>query len=163
MTTNPKQESKCPPRLERFRRALLVSCSQSKRSAPGLLPAIERYDGPVFRVLRRYLREVVDRSLLVCIVSAEFGLIRSDARIPDYDRRMTPTRARELRSEVTRKLASILRNCACEELFISASAAYEHALACRQPHELVSVRFAVRGQGRRLRSLHRWLRGDRNE
>jgi len=32
-------------------RLLILSCSQRKRPDSGLLPAIERYDGPVFRVV----------------------------------------------------------------------------------------------------------------
>jgi hypothetical protein len=40
-----------PPRL------LIAACSQRKRADEGLLPAIERYDGPVYRVLRRFLRQ----------------------------------------------------------------------------------------------------------
>jgi len=38
-------------------RLLILSCSQRKRPDPSLLPAIERYNGPPFQVLRRYLRE----------------------------------------------------------------------------------------------------------
>lgn len=38
-------------------RLLILSCSQRKRSTSNLLPAIERYDGPAFQVLRKFLRE----------------------------------------------------------------------------------------------------------
>ena len=37
---------------------LILACSRRKRPDEGLLPAIERYDGPTFCVLRRFLREV---------------------------------------------------------------------------------------------------------
>lgn len=40
-------------------RCLLLSCSQAKISTPDLLPAIRRYDGPAFRVLRKFLAEVL--------------------------------------------------------------------------------------------------------
>lgn len=32
------------------KRLLILACSQRKRPDPGLLPAIERYDGPQFQV-----------------------------------------------------------------------------------------------------------------
>jgi hypothetical protein len=38
-------------------RMLILACSRRKRPDEGLLPAIERYDGPAFRVLRRFLRK----------------------------------------------------------------------------------------------------------
>ena len=37
-------------------RLLILSCSQRKRPDRVLLPALERYDGPVFRMLRKFLR-----------------------------------------------------------------------------------------------------------
>jgi hypothetical protein len=78
-------------------RMLILSCSQRKRTDEGLLPAVERYDGPAFRVLRRFLRERPAEAPNVLILSAEHGLIPHDYPIAAYDREMTPTRARELR------------------------------------------------------------------
>ena len=54
---------------------LILACSRRKRPDDGLLPAIERYDGPAFRVLRRYLRERPAGAPDVFILSAEHGLI----------------------------------------------------------------------------------------
>ena len=34
-------------------RLLIVACSRAKRPDAGSLPAIDRYDGPAFRLLRR--------------------------------------------------------------------------------------------------------------
>ena len=34
---------------------LLISCSQRKREDEGLLPAIDRYDGPAYRCLRKMI------------------------------------------------------------------------------------------------------------
>jgi hypothetical protein len=42
----------------RTRRMLILACSRRKRPDEGLLPAIERYDGPAFRMVRRFLREM---------------------------------------------------------------------------------------------------------
>ena len=39
------------------RRLLILSCSQRKHETQEPLPAIERYNGPLFFVLRRFLRE----------------------------------------------------------------------------------------------------------
>src|SRR5882672_5914224 len=50
-------------------RALVLACSQRKNPHASLMPAIDRYDGPAFRVLHRYLREKEDRHLKVYILS----------------------------------------------------------------------------------------------
>lgn len=54
-------------------RLLILSCSRRKRLDTDLLPAIERYDGPAFRVLRRFLRERPFEAPDVLILSAEHG------------------------------------------------------------------------------------------
>ena len=83
---------------------LILSCSQRKRLDEGLLPAVERYDGPAFQVLRRFLRENSSEAPHVLILSAEHGLISYDRPIAAYDRKMTLARARELRPLVLAKL-----------------------------------------------------------
>ena len=126
------------------------------------MPAIDRYDGPAFRVLHRYLREKEDQHLKVYILSAEFGLINSNTPIPYYDRRMTVARALELRQEIMPILETILRQYACEELFICASKLYQQAIDQSTLKRLLPLRFAAPGQGLKLASLHRWLREKSN-
>lgn len=80
------------------RRLLIIACTATKRRDVRLLPAIDRYCGPSFRVLRRWLSDHPEAAarLDVCILSAEFGLVPANQPIPDYDRRMTAARACEL-------------------------------------------------------------------
>ena len=94
------------------RRLLILSCSQRKRTSSGLLPAIERYNGPVFFVLRRFLRERPNEANLldVYILSAAKGLIPADQPIENYDRIMNRLRADELQPEVLNVFAEIVRN-----------------------------------------------------
>jgi hypothetical protein len=76
---------------------LVLGCSQTKRDAPGLLPAIERYDGSPYRVLRNYLRECEwPADLSVAVLSAKYGLVGGFTEIEDYDKRMTPGTALSL-------------------------------------------------------------------
>jgi exonuclease SbcC len=39
------------------RRLLILSCSRKKKTTSQLLPALERYDGPSFRVARKFIDE----------------------------------------------------------------------------------------------------------
>ena len=63
-------------------RLLILGCSQKKRPDSGLLPALDRYDGPMFRVLRKCLRECPGgaQGLETYILSAEFGLMQASTR-----------------------------------------------------------------------------------
>jgi Queuine tRNA-ribosyltransferase len=79
-----------------IRKLLVIGCSQTKRDTDGLLPAIHRYDGSPYRVLRNYLRgHEWPASLSVAILSARHGLVGGFTEIEDYDERMTSARAQE--------------------------------------------------------------------
>lgn len=79
------------------RKLLVLGCSQTKRDSLGMLPAIERYDGSPYRVLRKFLRDSEWPSdLSVAILSAKYGLVGGFTGITDYNQRMTPSKASEL-------------------------------------------------------------------
>ena len=53
------------------------------------MPAIERYDGVFFKVLRKALREGrCQPPVAILIISAKYGLITSKTLIPNYDKKM---------------------------------------------------------------------------
>ena len=54
---------------------LILSCSQRKRKDPGFLPAIERYDGVNFRVIKKLGRQSrLLKNLDILIISAKYGI-----------------------------------------------------------------------------------------
>ena len=142
------------------RRLLILSCSQRKRSKPGLVPAVERYDGPAFRVLRRFLREQPDDSkhLDVFILSAAHGLISAERLIAEYNQVMTSQRAAELHDKVVATFANLIRT-DYTELCLAMSVKYLMALegwsALVPPR--VSVTITDGPQGLKLAQLKRWL------
>lgn len=80
----------------RSKQLLVIGCSQTKRDTEGLLPAIDRYDGSSYRVLRSFLRgREWPSSLSVAVLSARYGLVGGFTEIEDYDERMTSSRAKE--------------------------------------------------------------------
>lgn len=76
-----------------MRRLLIVGCSATKDPAPGFMPALDRYRGAYYQMIRQVpageLPEIV-------ILSAQFGFIPSDGLIRDYNRRLTKARVAEL-------------------------------------------------------------------
>ena len=103
---------------------LLVSCSQRKILAEGLMPAIERYDGPTYRCLRKY-RETfggLPDNLSILIISARYGLIPADKQIDVYDAVMTPRRAAHIRCSVVYHLQKHIDG--VDEVFINLGRTY---------------------------------------
>ncbi len=84
---------------------LVLGCSKRKRATPGLLPAIERYDGPTYRVLNAFLRaHEWPRDLEIAVLSAKHRLVGGMTRIASYDQRMTPDAAKGMAHEVSQTL-----------------------------------------------------------
>ncbi len=74
------------------------------------MPAMDRYDGPAYKIVRKCLGAVPDARTYdeFLILSAEFGLIPDSRRILYYDRRMTVERAEELHKQTLHTLKPIL-------------------------------------------------------
>ena len=144
-------------------RLLIVACSQAKRNDRLAMEAIERYDGPTFRLLRKARGMGLLANVRVMILSAKYGLIPEYWMIYDYDQRMTPARAAELAGEVTLALWRWLgQRPACQDVFVNVGQSYAPALAgfedwCLR-HGIV-VTQAAGGVGERLVQTRAWLEG----
>lgn len=78
---------------------LVMACSATKRPSRALMPAIERYDGVMWRTLRAALAELSEaarQSVNVWFLSARYGFQRAEMPIAFYEDRLTPKRANEL-------------------------------------------------------------------
>lgn len=138
---------------------LIVSCSQRKRSDAGLLPAIERYDGGQFRVLRKARRDGYwAQNLDVLILSAKYGLIEAYTSIANYEQRMNSKRASELKEQVTQALNKYSRQSIYSEVYVNLG--QDYCLAIEKIEELFKNSRVIRANGRigeRLKSLKNWL------
>lgn len=74
-------------------RLLIIACSEKKLPTSRPVSTINRYNGPAFRVLRKYLRRAEKELLTVLILSAKYGLIPAETKIPYYDQQLTPASA----------------------------------------------------------------------
>lgn len=76
---------------------IIIACSGTKRADAGTLPAIDRYNGPMWQTLRASLarhpaaaQALASGDLAIRVVSGLYGLISADTPMPDYDQRITP-------------------------------------------------------------------------
>lgn len=146
-------------------RLLIQSCSAQKRPDPGLLPAIERYDGPAFRLLRKAGRAGHLIDVYTLIISAEHGLIPEDRNIADYDRNMDRDRAAEITVAVSTDLWRWFRNHPdCRSVCINVGPAYQAFIAgfpewCERHG--IAVIVCAGGIGQRLTQIKAWLEASR--
>ncbi len=71
------------------KKLLILGCADRKRDSGGLLPALDRYDGPAYRVIRTFLREYQwPEDVSIAVLSAEYGLFGILKGIRQYDKRM---------------------------------------------------------------------------
>lgn len=144
-------------------RLLILKCSSSKRGPDELVPAIERYDGPLWQVLRAYLRKqgLWSSDLDIYGLSAEFGLIPAQRAIPLYERTMDSGRAYELNPQVLATFQTLMER-QYDQLCLGVSQRYLAALAGWEAH-VPSTTVVTTTDGTaaiKLGQLRAWLHGE---
>ena len=132
---------------------LILSCSKQKKRLSEV-SAIELYDGPFYRMVRKSGLTNLD----IFIISAKYGLISAYDTISYYNQVMSVQRAKELAEGVKLKLERALENNGYGEIFINLGKTY--ALALENSKKVLSDYnvYWARGQiGERLNQLKRWL------
>jgi len=123
------------------------------------VPAIQRYDGVNYRVLRKAIRESrCPCNLDILILSSKYGLISAATPIPTYDAVMTRRRALELRGAVSSAMEAWATDKSYSEVFVNAGRTYRLALdmallECRTH----SVRIAEGGIGVKMAAMKAWM------
>ena len=87
------------------KKLLILGCAGRKRGSEKPLPALDRYDGPFYRVVRKFLREHQwPEDMSIAVLSAEHGLFGVLTGIGDYNKKMDPATARAKASECSATL-----------------------------------------------------------
>ena len=140
----------------------MLACSQRKRLDAGVLPAIDRYDGPAFRLLRRYQRQNSVLCVDVKTLSAKYGLISTDYSLPYYDCRITKEQSEILHRQVIPELETVFSSRTYTNLLICLGKDYLKAIYGYEAiiPQGITVQIAIGGMGRKLSILHDWLYSD---
>lgn len=139
-------------------RLLIISCSQRKVKSPELLPAIDRYDGPTYRILRKLRRENrFPRKVNILIISARYALLHYNEPIIDYDLPMTIRRADQIAPVIQSELRGLLNlKPRYEQIFINLGKVYMRTLEGFH-WGLVSTIEASGGIGLKNSQMKAWL------
>ncbi len=139
-------------------RLLVLACSQRKNADPSPLPAIERYDGVLFRVYRKWRAQAGVTEPHVIIVSARHGLLVATDLVEHYDQCMNRDRAEELRTIVNTQLAEHLAAGIYRSVFLGLAGRYKLTV---DPHLLdqsgVPVEWISGPIGAQAAQLKHWL------
>jgi len=143
-------------------RLLILSCTERKVRRPRTLPAIDRYDGPSFRVVRRFAVEQPQKLPDVYVLSAKYGLIDTDTPVSWYDDRLTRSRCDNLRDEVARRIESLMAGNRYSNVFLFSGKDYlKLLLPSFEPYQKRrAVHVASGGLGEKLTRLKVWLAGE---
>jgi len=141
------------PQENQKRKLLVISCSKIKKRIHNS-PAIEVYDGPYYRILRRNNLSNID----ILIISAKYGIIDSNQMISYYNRRMNKGQALKLRTQVSEMLNKKLSSVIYEEVFFELGRNYLDAVDLN-PSIYPETKFIFdRGTiGIRLHNFKSWL------
>jgi hypothetical protein len=139
-------------------RLLVIACSAKKRKDAEPLAALDRYDGPAFRVLRNYLAAATTPPKVI-VLSAKYGLIDGSQTIRDYDLRLTAKAADAVRPRIVQALERVLGRSAHSEIGFCLGKMYRRAIAGYEAviPEGTDVTTIQGGLGLRLRNLREWL------
>jgi hypothetical protein len=145
------------------KRLLILACSENKKNKPDLIPAIERYDGPMWKMLRSFTKKhtASEMKLDIYVLSAKFGLIPTTESIPWYDQVMTENRAKELQRPTMSQLCMLLDE-GYGQICLALSKLYLHALQGWEniiPGE-ASVTVIDGPMAAKPAQLRSWLNGD---
>ena len=144
---------------------LILGCSQRKKDLSfragstentKQLPAFELYDGPMYRVLRKFLREHQwPEKLSVGVLSAKHKLFGAIKEIDSYDKKMS----RHMATEMAKDCDKVLSVWSAEHssIYVSVGKDYLPALSPRLSNEDENVQFIDGGIGVRQRKLKDFL------
>lgn len=142
------------------RNLLLLGCSNQKFETENLIPAIERYNGVNYKVLKKLRRDKeFPYDLDIVVISAKYGFLKADIPIEYYNQPMTKERALELRSDILNDLKGYLKDRNYAEIFVNLGKTY--LLAIKGFEEFVPkqtrIMYAEGKIGERMAKMKEWL------
>ena len=142
---------------KRMNRLIIISCSQAKVLKPrAAIPALERYDGVLYKVLRKAKRESrFPDNTHIAIISARHGLIDAQTPIASYEKSLDSATARSLQPKVQQDVSALLKKGRYRDICVNLGRKYAALLPDLSP--IRNATWAEGGLGQRAAHLKAWL------
>ena len=142
-------------------RLILLSASRRRSNNPNSIPALERYQGVYFRVLKKYLREDRLKDTDVLIVSEKFGVLRPEDRVPyhePFEGKLGKQEVQKARQANLTKLAQTFSEKQYSEIFVVCGREFQKLIAGFQNLTNTKVVFCEgAGLGPKAHNLKQWI------
>jgi len=162
-TSSQFQENLEGNREMRKKRLLVLSSSKQRSTDPRLLPAIERYQGVMFRVARKYLLECQSNDVEIVIVSEREGIMCANDPVPYHEPLIERPTSRHISEDTLRKsrekFNSILSEHPYSEIFVACSNGLRGMIGDLEKIDAKVVFCDDPGLGRRAQRLKQWIAG----
>lgn len=141
-----------------MRRLVIVSASQRRVPDPESIPAIERFDGVFFRILRKYLREGKLKGVDILVVSDRYGILQADDLVPLHHP-VDKIRATEgARASNLARLKKMLRKASYSEIYVVCGRDFQAFIRGFEEFAGTAVTYCKGpGLGGKARSLKLWI------
>lgn len=139
---------------------VILSCSRRKKRTSRPIPAIDRYDGPLFQVLRKHIRERPEVPPATYILSGRFGLIDANFPTPRYSHQLTAADIPILQDSVDSQLKEAVEKVQPASVFVSVGSQYWPLLDEPISREFASEKLIIASGsiGGRASQFAHWLR-----
>ena len=138
---------------------LVLGCSRKKDTSPYSMKALDRYDGVNFNVLKKMQRErTLPDNMDIVIISAKYGFLKADTPIDNYDMRMTPQRAQELRPSIIENMKLLISEKKYQEIFINLGKDYLPAIEGLEDIVTCPLVYARGRIGEKMRDMKKWIK-----
>lgn len=145
-------------KVKQYTKLLIISCSSRKIDGKAN-SAIQVYDGPLYRALRKRIDQINTDHVQLLILSAKYGLISAQTIIESYEQKITAERARQLNMDVLNSLQKVINNGNYTNIFVNLGSAYSPAIRGIEGiiPSWVVIEYASGGIGERTSQTIKWL------
>ena len=128
------------------------------------IPAIERYDGVYFKILRKYLREGKLKDTDILIVTEKHGLIWSNDNVSFYKVQskmgflsLDEKSIEKLRHENLQRIKEILSQHRYSEIYVNVGKEYMKLIKGFEEFVSCKLTYAVGGLGKKASHMKNWI------